>query len=226
MKLNRFSEFLEYSIQEWPKIVYGNPQKYQKEKMEMGSDALMRAQRSGLMNSWMEELNPPDQHKIREEFDKLMKASENLTEEDKDFIKRAEDDHVKIFYEFLKEKGKEDTYDQIYAITVEMDPITFILKYHWNYPRPLQLAYYYGVPLYPEQPSNSSSPAYPSGHAIDSYCIALIYGKKYPELKNELLELAKRVSYTRLQGGVHYFFDIEAGKKIAQDAVALEIIKL
>ena len=96
MKLNRFSEFLEYSIQEWPKIVYGNPQKYQKEKMEMGSDALMRAQRSGLMNSWMEELNPPDQHKIREEFDKLMKASENLTEEDMAFIKRAKDNRIHL----------------------------------------------------------------------------------------------------------------------------------
>jgi hypothetical protein len=226
MKLNKFSEFLQGTIQEWPKIVYGNPQKYQKEKMEMGSDALMRAQRSGLMNSWLEELVPPDQHQIREEFNKLIKASENLSDEDRKFIKEAEEDHMKIFYNFLKENGKEDTYDQVYAITFEMDPIVFILKYHWNYPRPLQLAYYYGVPLYPEQPSNSSSPAYPSGHAIDSYTIALMYGKKYPELKEELLKLADRITHTRQQGGVHYFFDAEAGKKIAQDAVALEIIKL
>jgi len=224
MKLNKFSEFMG-SIQEWPKMVYGNPLRYQKTLIDNGSDSLVKAQRSGLMNSWVE-MNPPDQHKIREEFTNLMKVSENLSEDDKKFIEKSEEDLVKIFHEFLTANQKEDTYAEIFGVTFEMDPITFILKYHWNYPRPFQLAYYYGVPFYPEQATNASSPSYPSGHTIDSYTIALLYGKKYPELAEDLLKLAEKISYTRQQGGLHYFFDAEMGKKIAKDAVALEIIKL
>ena len=222
MKLNKFSEF---DSSEWAKIVYGNPVKYQKDLMDRGSEALSRAQRSGLMDSWME-MTPPDQHKIREEFTNLMKVSASLSDEDKKFMQESEEDHVKIFHDFLLANKKEDTYAEVYAITFEMDPITFSLKYHWNYPRPFQLGYYYGVPFYPEIASNSGSPSYPSGHTIDSYLIALLYGKKYPELAEDLLKLADKVSYTRQQSGVHYFFDAEAGKKIAKDTFALEIVKL
>lgn len=126
MKLNKFSEF---DSSEWAKIVYGNPVKYQKDLMDRGSEALSRAQRSGLMDSWME-MTPPDQHKIREEFTNLMKVSASLSDEDKKFMQESEEDHVKIFHDFLLANKKEDTYAEVYAITFEMDPITFSLKYH------------------------------------------------------------------------------------------------
>ena len=224
MRLQKISEYMG-SLQQWSDIAYGNPLRYQKDLMDRGSEAFNRAQRSGLMNQWME-MTPPDQHELREEFSNLMKVSQNLSDEDKKFIQLAEDDLIKLFHDFLLANQKEDTYAEMYAVTFEMDPITFGLKYHWNYPRPLQLAFYYGVPLYPELASNACSPSYPSGHAIDAYTLAFIYGKKYPELAEELLKLADKITYTRQQGGVHYFFDAEAGKKIAKEAVALEIVKL
>ena len=41
-----------------------------------------------------------------------------------------------------------------------------------------------------------------------------ILGKKYPNKKKELKEMADRISLSRMQMGSHYPSDIQAGKKL------------
>jgi hypothetical protein len=50
----------------------------------------------------------------------------------------------------------------------------------------------------------ANSPAYPSGHALQSYYLGKILSKKFPEKKDEILKIAKRISDIRIIAGLHY----------------------
>jgi hypothetical protein len=50
----------------------------------------------------------------------------------------------------------------------------------------------------------SFTPAYPSGHAFQSYYLARILSINFPEKKNELIQMAKRIADIRIIGGLHF----------------------
>jgi hypothetical protein len=45
--------------------------------------------------------------------------------------------------------------------------------------------------------------------------------KKFPELKEKLVNLAERIAQTRVDAGVHFPSDIEAGKAIGECLVKI-----
>jgi hypothetical protein len=93
------------------------------------------------------------------------------------------------------------------------------IKYYFNYPRPFQAAHYLNLPLYPivEPMTTTNSPSYPSGHSMESNILCGVLAKKYPAIGNELLELADKISRSRVWAGIHYDFDDAQGRKIAND---------
>ena len=62
--------------------------------------------------------------------------------------------------------------------------------------------------------STDDTPSFPSGHATESYALAKILGKEYPDKQKELNEMAEKISLSRVQMGSHYPSDIEIGKKV------------
>ena len=62
--------------------------------------------------------------------------------------------------------------------------------------------------------STDDTPSFPSGHATESYALAKILGKEYPDKQEELNEMAEKISLSRVQMGSHYPSDIEIGKKV------------
>lgn len=48
------------------------------------------------------------------------------------------------------------------------------------------------------------TPAYPSGHAFQSYYLSRFLSIKFPEYKNELISLAYRISNIRIIAGLHF----------------------
>jgi hypothetical protein len=209
-------------------IIYGNPQMEQKEKMDKGSSLYSSVKDTDLWKKW-KSTTPPLQSS-----DAVVKAIEELiligaaqTEEDKEFVKDAEYDMNAIFVKFLKLNGVEEiTIDDLEKIASELDPITFGLKYIFNYPRPYQLASYLDLPLYPSQTTDACSPAYPSGHSIDSFVIGGLIGKKFPQLREEAEKMAAKISQSRLQGGIHFGFDQEFGRQIAEDILNLDFLSI
>ena len=209
-------------------IIYGNPQMEQKEKMDKGSSLYSSVKDTDLWKKW-KSTTPPLQSS-----DAVIKAIEELiligaaqTEENKEFVKDAEYDMNVIFVKFLKLNGVEEiTIDDLEKIASELDPITFGLKYIFNYPRPYQLASYLDLPLYPSQTTDACSPAYPSGHSIDSFVISGLIGKKFPQLREEVEKLAAKISQSRLQGGIHFEFDQEFGRQIADDILNLDFLSI
>lgn len=89
-------------------------------------------------------------------------------------------------------------------------------KYHWWVPRPSQVDAgvrpLIGVP---------NHPSYPSNHSCISTAAALVLADFFPRDAEQLLAMAAEAGESRIQAGLHYRFDVEAGESIGrQVAVA------
>jgi len=60
-------------------------------------------------------------------------------------------------------------------------------------------------------------PSYPSGHATESYFLALIFSQLDPENEENYLKSAERIAYNREIAGVHYRSDSQAGQQLARE---------
>ena len=61
------------------------------------------------------------------------------------------------------------------------------------------------------------TPAYPSGHSLQSRLIAEYYAEKYPEHKTELIDRADECGMGRVYAGWHYPSDHKASVKLAKE---------
>jgi acid phosphatase (class A) len=65
--------------------------------------------------------------------------------------------------------------------------------------------------------------SYPSARTVRSHVWATVLGELFPAKKAELLAAADQVAKNRVEAGVHYPSDIEAGKKLGL-AIAAKIL--
>ncbi|MEX0348206.1 MAG: phosphatase PAP2 family protein [Paracoccaceae bacterium] len=54
--------------------------------------------------------------------------------------------------------------------------------------------------------------AYPSGHSIRAVVYARLLSEAFPQHEDDLINLAERIGYGRVTGGVHYPVDVLAGQ--------------
>ncbi|MCU0650005.1 MAG: vanadium-dependent haloperoxidase [Gemmatimonadaceae bacterium] len=66
-------------------------------------------------------------------------------------------------------------------------------------------------------------PSYPSNHSCISGASAHVLGALFPHAREQLLEKATEASRSRLYGGIHYRFDLDAGMEIARKVAALAV---
>jgi hypothetical protein len=216
MRLLEFAEF----DQSMP-LSYGNPSSHQKEILDQKSELKDQFMQNGMYLKWLSEA-PPDinSEKVRDSILYCIDLIQNVSQEDKEFALKAEENMYKIIHDFLKEKAINDySLEDIMAQEKRLDPIIMGIKYYFNYPRPFQAAHYLNLPLYPivEPMTTTNSPSYPSGHSMESNILCGVLAKKYPAIGNELLELADKISRSRVWAGIHYDFDDAQGRKIAND---------
>lgn len=118
----------------------------------------------------------------------------------------------------VAEKGAE--IEEVKAITdtlvIDILPIITKLKYHFNRPRPYQLAYYYDFDFYPYFSHFTSSPSYPSGHGTLAIVCCYVLGHRFPACYGTLKKFTQEVLLTRLDMGVHFPSDNEYAKKVAE----------
>lgn len=74
-----------------------------------------------------------------------------------------------------------------------------------------------GVP----RPTNNAS--YPSGHTSAAYAAALVLAGVMPERREELLDMAAQVAYSRMYGGVHFRSDVLAAAALAS-GIATDVL--
>lgn len=199
-------------------LVYGNPLRWQKDAIDKGSALADFMKSTPFWNAWLS--TPPPAQDSAEVKEDLIMMSE-LKAEDPGFLEEIEKDLYGVLARECNRLGIDVSSDELLEISKELDPITFSIKYHYNYPRPYQLAYEHGVPVFPIQATDAGSPAYPSGHTIDSFVIMGLMARIKPELTAELEAFAERVSWGRVESGIHFTFDGEFGKQIAADILSV-----
>lgn len=198
---------------------YGNPLLYQKELMDSTElNTLLnkiKNENPPVWNSWVTAYPPqPTAPEVAEDLMKIVQEIKKQTPEDAVFIDKADKNKEELFVEMLREKGVEVKEETLKNVTYYLDPITFRLKYLFNYPRPYQVAFLRDIPMYPSKSTDACSPSYPSGHSIDSLCLGVVLSKKYPEHQEAIMKLAYRISMSRYISGIHFSFDKSFGEQI------------
>ena len=131
--------------------------------------------------------------------------------EDVDFVEKH-DDIEKIFEEVCKENNVTFPKDLVQELLKSCSMLE--LKYHFNRPRPFQLAKYYNIKLGGNVLESMKTPSYPSGHSAQGILIGKVLQTKLPINTDAFIEAGKRISYSRNIGRAHYPSDSRMGEII------------
>jgi membrane-associated phospholipid phosphatase len=199
-------------------LVYGSPNTPQLDKMKKMGKALTALQQDSVTKQkFFNKLYPSNiSPEVRRELTELVKRTTNISPADLEFATQAEKDHYGIWIKFLYNMGISISKPFLDKITDETDGLLYTLKYHYNRPRPFQLGYYHGIHVNPVIYSSANSPAFPSGHAMESRLFALILSEKYPFAADKIMNMGNKIAESRLNAGVHYPSDTEFSFEIAQ----------
>jgi len=156
---------------------------------------------------------PPDNESIEteEEIDYL----DSIPVEDK-FVHSA-DEVYEHFEKFLKPKGLEFPEEDLEEVMDGVKSIILQLKYHYNRPRPYQIANAKNLKLDSEHLKSAQTPSYPSGHATQGTFIGRYLADLYPEYEKELRQIGEDIAFSRNMAKVHYPSDSELGKMLGND---------
>ena len=133
---------------------------------------------------------------------------------DEDFVIEYDDIPTK-FSEYFS--FQENVRESIESIINDSRIIISIIKWYYNRIRPYQLAKEFNIDLDSLLLDTMVNPSFPSGHSAQSYLIASYFGGIYPDIKDELLNLADKISVSRMSAKAHYPSDIAFGKTIGKD---------
>tara|TARA_B100000900_G_scaffold272175_1_gene232463 strand:- start:991 stop:1611 length:621 start_codon:yes stop_codon:yes gene_type:complete len=133
-----------------------------------------------------------------------------------DFIKEK-DDVVDTFMELVESTGVKIRKGELEQITEESAKIIYELKYHYNRPRPYQIAEFYGIDLNGTELDSMKTPSYPSGHAVQGYLIGEILSNL--DKTNAILyrSVGEDIAHSRIVAKAHYPTDKTYGYKIAME---------
>lgn len=133
--------------------------------------------------------------------------------EDKKFVEKH-DDIVAVFKEVCKDHNLDYPSDLVDELLDSSAGIILDLKWHFNRPRPFQLAKIYDIKLGGEVLESMKTPSYPSGHSTQGILIGKVLQTKLPINTDAFVEAGKRISYSRNIARAHYPSDSEMGEII------------
>jgi hypothetical protein len=130
----------------------------------------------------------------------------NRNESDINFFNLTDND-IPIAFESIitsNEMKKKDMYKII--MSPKIIDMLMMYKYIYNRARPSQIApdiinIKNGILL---NSKTANTPSYPSGHAFQAYYLGKILSKKFPEKKDIIMKIAKRIGDIRIIAGLHY----------------------
>ena len=130
---------------------------------------------------------------------------------------KGRDEVVKSFMGLVESTGLKITKEELDKITKESAKIIYELKYHYNRPRPYQIAEFYGIDLNGTELDSMKTPSYPSGHAVQGYLIGEILSNM--DKTNSVLYkgMGEDIAHSRILAKAHYPSDKTYGHKIAME---------
>jgi hypothetical protein len=153
---------------------------------------------------------PPDNDSIttRNELKYLSDIEEN------DSFAESMDDIVEVFKPHSENLG---LHEYVKSIVKESAKFIMLLKYHYNRPRPHQVASFLEMDLNGSTMLESmKTPSYPSGHAVQGYLIADILSHRDPRNAPVYQQLGEDIAHSRIVAKAHYPSDKKFGKKVSR----------
>ena len=129
-----------------------------------------------------------------------------------------EGDDVKgAFREYLESQNLEYPKEYVKELIKDSGKIIYELKYKYNRPRPIQVAKFYQIEGFETTTLDSMhTPSYPSGHSVQGILVGRALGEMFKEHKQELYEVGKMISDSRLMARAHYPSDSKFGKQVGE----------
>jgi len=136
----------------------------------------------------------PNSYKESKIIEKKMKHP------DLEYFKLTDKTPRTAFTKYLDSKGLEYDVQELKNIISDSYSMIIGMKKYYNRPRPFQI----NENIKPLKSQSASTPAYPSGHAFQSYLIAKHLSRKYPLHTFNFYSIANRISRARVSAGLHY----------------------
>lgn len=200
-------------------ITYGNPNIIQLDLLTQTNylDSLFEE-----LSTYTYPLNSSEATK--EELNEIVDCLKALEGKD-DHIQRYKsyDVHLSRYFKQGLIKGGEDEEKVTKLVTdivQDILPLLTKLKFHFQRPRPYQLAEYYKLKLFPYHSFSADSPSFPSGHAYQGRILTEVIGNLYPKSYAFMQKAFNDISYSRLYMGLHYQSDIDVGIFCADKVLA------
>jgi len=159
--------------------------------------------------------DPPSELERVKELN-LIKKQYNNKFNDESMLYRLDVEINELFDELIIDSGFDSHIDLVKKIKSEISEIIYYHKEHFSCLRPKFLAKKHNIIFNSDDLESAESSAYPSGHAAQGYYIAYRLSDRFPLLRKEFLNLAKKISQSRLDRGVHFPSDINSGKALAK----------
>lgn len=165
----------------------------------------------------------------REELNYLVDCTNNLQKRN-EFLKKFmtyDKFLLRYFLDGMVKAGedKDEIAKLITGIIEDTKPLLNKLKFHFQRPRPYQLAQYYKLKLFPFPSATSDSPSFPSGHAFQAKLVTEVLGNRYPKSYAFMQDVFMDICMSRVFMGLHYQSDIDVGIFAAEKVLQLKEFK-
>jgi len=186
-------------------VTYGNPNDIYLPLLQKGGD----------FESLYEELKefpfPSNSSETtKDEIRELLHYQNSENQKNEKIVNRYiayDDDLTSILKRYCVEKIDKNEDKLIDDIINSSKSLIAKLKFHYQRPRPYQLAQYLKARLFPSASMSALNPSYPSGHTLQAKLVCSVLGNKYVEHNDYLQKLAHDISVSRLFLGLHYSSD-------------------
>ena len=133
-----------------------------------------------------------------------------------DYQERLDTDVPGLFNSLVKASGRSDMFVTLQDVNHGIKPIILAHKEYFDEMRPAELAYEVGYQLDSDYLGSAQNASYPSGHTTQAFYFAHLLSDLFPDLSEGLYQLANMVAESRIDRGVHFPSDNDAGKLLAR----------
>lgn len=218
--MQRFTEYLNN-----PKVVYGDLLPHDNAKIREDDPIISHFRKTGLMKQFENMKHPNDNETLRELMH-LKQVMSDASDEDLIFANHAETDEQEMYNKFARKIGLKLPQNFLPDILEKVEPILFHLKKYHNRARPEQFAAAHNIPFQTAITHTALHPAYPSGHAFDSYIMNHVLSKLSPSHSDHIKIFTDKMRNSRLHAGLHYPTDNEISRQLANAVIENNLIEV
>lgn len=177
--------------------------------------------------SRLESQTPPNEAKTLQELNQLKSIMANATDEMLRFALNAEVDESSMYQKFMMNELKLHVpNDFMTKLLDQIEPIMMYLKKHFNRARPEQFASANNIPFQVSITHTALHPAYPSGHALDSFVMEYVMKQLAPNDIEKIENFTEQMRQSRENVGLHYPSDSVFSKQIADEIIKSGLLEI